>query len=325
LSSARRAAWIVVLLASLMSPALAGAQTARPTARIGVVRSQPATDPMHQAFVAGLRERGWVEGRNLVIEHLQGDLSQFADLVRELIRRNVDVIVAPNPQQARIARDATSTIPIVFVVVGDPVGTGLIKSLAKPGGNVTGLTGLGSDLAGKRLEILKELVPRLTRVAVLMNPAVPDKRLESEHMQAAARELKLEVIAIEVRSPDDFRSAFQAITRVKPDGLIALAEPLVFANRQAIIDFARDARLPAMFAWRQAVSTGALVSYGPDIVDLHRRAAGYVDRILRGARPAELPVEQPSKFEFAVNLKTAKALDIAVPASILLRADQVVE
>jgi len=325
LSRPRRAAWIAILTALLVSPALVSAQTARPTARVGVVRNQPATDPMHQAFIGALRERGWVEGRNLVIDYLEGDLPKFPELVRELVRRNVDVILAPNPQQARIARDATSTIPIVFVVVGDPVGTGLVKSLAKPGGNVTGLTGFGSDLGGKRLEILKELVPRLARVAVLMNPTVPDKVLEWEHMQAAARELKVDVISVEVRSPDDLRAAFQAIGRAKPNGLIALAEPLLFANRQAVIDFARDARLPAMFAWRQAVGSGALVSYGPDIVDLYRRAAGYVDRILRGVRPADLPVEQPTRFEFAVNLKTARALGLTVPSSIMLRADQVDE
>jgi len=316
---------IAVLIVSLVAPAPAGAQAARSSARIGVVRNQPPADPMHQAFVASLRERGWVDGRNLTIEYLQGEVAQFADLVRELVRRNVDVIFAPNPQQARVARDATAKIPIVFAVVGDPVGTGLVKSLARPGGNVTGLTGFGSDLAGKRLEILKELAPRIARVAVLWNPAVPDKVLEWKLMQDPARALGLELRSVEVRAPADFPGAFEAIARGKIDGLITLGEPLTFGHRATIIDFARFARLPAVFNWRDTVESGALVAYGPSIVDLYRRAAVYVDKILRGAQPADLPVEQPVQFELAINAKTATALGLTVPPSLRLRADQVVE
>jgi putative ABC transport system substrate-binding protein len=316
---------IGLLVAALGAAMLVGAQPVRSSARIGVVRSLPSTDPMHQAFVAGLRERGWVEGRNLTIDYLQGEVTQFPDLVRELVRRKVDVIFAPNPQQARLAKDATTTIPVVFAVVGDPVGTGLVKSLARPGGNVTGLTGLGSDLAGKRLEILKEVAPRIRRVAVLWNPTVADKVLEWNLMQDPARTMGLELRSTEVRAAADFPAAFESITRVKADGLITLGEPLTFSQRAAIIEFAQRARLPAGFNWRDTVPSGALVAYGPSIVDLYRRAAMYVDKILRGARPADLPVEQPTQFELAINLKTAKALGLTVPASLLLRADQVVE
>lgn len=316
---------IGLLLIASFASAPAGAQTPVVSARIGVVRQPPATDPMQRAFVASLRERGWVEGRNLTIEYLQGEVTQFPELVRELVRRKVDLIFAPNPQQARIARDLTSTIPIVFAVVGDPVRTGLVQSLARPGGNVTGLTGLGSDLGGKRLEILKELAPRLTRVAVILNPDVADKIVELSEMQAPARAMKLLLQTIEVRSPGDFPPAFETITRARAEGLIALGEPLTFGQRGSIIDFARRARVPAVHNWQQAVAEGGLVSYGPSVVDLYRRAGLYADRILRGARPAEMPVEQPAKFELAINVRTARALDIVVPPSLLLRADQVVE
>ena len=316
---------IGLLVAALGAPGPVAAQSARSSARIGVVRNPPPTDPMHQAFVAGLRERGWVEGRNLTIDYLQGEVTQFPDLVRELVRRKVDVIFAPNPQQARIARDATAKIPIVFAVVGDPVGTGLVKSLARPGGNVTGLTALGSDLAGKRLEILKEVAPRIVRVAVLWNPAVADKVLEWKLLQDPARAMGLELRSVEVRAPADFPAAFEAIARGKTDGLITLGEPLTFGHRAAIIEFSQRARLPAVFNWRETVESGALVAYGPSVADLFRRAAVYVDKILRGARPADLPVEQPVQFELAINLKTARALGLTVPASLLLRADQVVE
>jgi len=316
---------LALLIVAVVPAAPAMAQGGRATARVGVVRQPPPTDPMFQAFVATLRERGWVEGRNLTIEYLRGEVTAFPDLVREVVRRNVDVILAPNPQQARLARDATSTIPIVFAVVGDPVGTGLVKSLARPGGNVTGLTGFGSDLAGKRLEILKEVAPRMRRVAVILNPDVPDKVLEWKLMQDPARAMGLELRSVEVRAAADFPAAFESIARARPDGLITLGEPLTFSQRAAIIEFAQRAQLPAAFNWRETVPAGALIAYGPDIVDLFRRAGIYVDKILRGARPADLPVEQPTKFELAINLRTAKALGLTVPPSLLLRADQVVE
>jgi putative tryptophan/tyrosine transport system substrate-binding protein len=314
---------LLILAVGPTAPALA--QAGRATARIGVVRQPPSTDAMHQAFVTSLRERGWLEGRNLSIDYLQGDVAQFPDLIRDLVRKNVDVIFAPNPQQARLARDATTTIPVVFAVIGDPVGTGLVQSLARPGGNVTGLTGFGSDLSGKRLEILKEIAPRVRRIAVIWNPDVADKVLELKLMQEPARTMGLELRSIEVRAVADFPAAFESIARARPDGLITLGEPLTFGQRAAIIEFAQRERLPAMFNWREAVPAGALIAYGPNIVDLYRRAGVYVDKILRGARPADLPVEQPTQFELAVNVKTARALGLTVPPSLLLRADQVVE
>ena len=314
-----------LLLATLCAAAPSEAQPARAPYRIGVLRNPPPTDAVHQAFVAGLREHGWVEGKNITIEYRQGEVTQFPALARELVQNKVDVIFAPNPQGAIAARQATTTIPIVFAVVGDPVRTGLAKSLAHPGGNVTGLTGLGSDLGGKRLEILKELVPRMTRVVVLWNSSVPDKLVEFDEMQAPARALGLELRSIEVRTPEDFPPAFDAIARAKPGGLIGLGEPLVYAHRNAISEFALRNRLPVILNWREAVDAGTLVSYGPNIADLYRRAAGYVDRILKGAKPADIPIEQPTKFELAVNVKTARALGLTVPPTLRLRADHIVE
>ena len=271
---------IGLLMTAPGTPPPAMAQPARSSARIGVVRNISPTDPMHRAFVESLRERGWVEGRNLTIDYLQGEVAQFPDLVRELVRRNVDVIFAPNLQQARIARDATAKIPIA---------------------------------------------PRIVRVAVLWNPAVVDKVLEWKLMQDPARALGLELRSVEVRAPADFPAAFEAIARGKTDGLITLGEPLTFGHRATIMEFARFARLPTIFNWGDTVESGALVAYGPSVADLYRRAAVYVDKILRDAQPADLPVEQPRQFELAIDVKTAKALGLTVPPSLLLRADQIVE
>jgi putative tryptophan/tyrosine transport system substrate-binding protein len=316
---------VFALLALGAMPRVAESQQSKAVPRIGVLRSPPPTDHMFQALLTGLRELGYVEGKTVLIEYRQGDDERLPELAQDLVRSKIDLIFAPNPAAAQAARKATETIPIVVAAVGDVVRTGLAASLAHPGGNVTGLTALGSDLSGKRLELLKEIVPGLTRVAVLWNPNVPDKLVEWKQMEPPARVLKLELLSIEVRTPADFDLAFESVRRLRPEALIALGEPLVFSQRGRVIQFAAEARLPAIFNWREAVEEGALIAYGPDIADLYRRSASYIDKILKGAKPGDLPIEEPIRFDFVVNRKTANALGVTLPQSILLRADRVIE
>jgi putative ABC transport system substrate-binding protein len=320
-----RRGFIVVSGGLLFTLGEAGAQQAKTIPKIGVLRPPPPTDPQYQSFLLGLRELGYVEGKTVLIEYRYGESARFADMAEELVRLNVNVIFAPNPQGAQAARKATATIPIVTAVIGDPVKAGLAASLAHPGGNVTGLTALGSNLSGKRVELLKEIVPRLSRVAVLWNPAVPDKVIEWKEMEGPARALKIELLSVEVRAPAEFDQAFENAKRMRPEALIALGEPLVFSQMKRVIDFVTQARLPAICNWREWVEAGLLIAYGPDITDLYHRAAIYVDKILRGAKAGDLPIEEPARFDFAINLKTAKALGITIPNSILLRADKVIE
>ena len=322
ISRRRFALYFAVMLST---PGIAQAQQLKVASRIGVLRAPPASDRQFQAFLLGLRELGYVEGKTVLIEYRQGDGEGLGALAQDLVARQVDVIFAPNPAQAHAARKATTSIPIVVAVIGDPVRTGLAASLARPGGNVTGLTSLGSDLSGKRLELLKELTPQSSRIAVFWNPNVPDKMVEWKEMQGPARAMKLDLLSVEVRSAADFDRAFESMQGMRLHGLIALGEPLVFGQRGRIIEFATKARLPTIFNWREAVEEGALIAYGPDIADLYRRAAAYVDKILRGAKPGDLPIEQPTRFDFAINIKTAKALGLTIPQSILLRADRVIE
>ena len=309
----------------LAAPDIAHSQPRKSTFAIGVLRAPPASDRLFLSFRLGLSELGYVEGKKVQIEYRQGDGDKLEALAHDLVAQRVDVIFAPTPQHAQAARKATGSIPIIVAAVGDPVRTGLAASLARPGGNVTGLTALGSNLSGKRLELLKEIAPRLSRVAVLWNPTVPDKVVEWKEMEAPARAMKLELLSIEVRSAAEFERAFERMAVLKPEGLIALGEPLVFGQRGRIIEFAAKARLPTIFNWREAAEEGALIAYGPDIADLYRRAALYVDKILRGAKPGELPIEEPVRFDFLVNLKTAKSLGLTIPPSLLVRADRVIE
>jgi putative ABC transport system substrate-binding protein len=313
---------IALMLAPLVA---AEAQQSKPLPKIGVLRAYAPNDQLYPAFVNALRELGYVDGKTAQIEYRQGDGERLAELAQELIRINVGVIFAPNPPQAQAIRKISMTIPIVTAALGDPIKTGLATSLAHPGGNVTGLTALGSNLSGKRLELLKELVPRLTRVAVLWNPAVPDKQVEWKEMEPIAKALKLELLSVEVRTPTDFDGAFENIKRLRPQALIALGEPLLSTQRGRVIEFTNKAHVPAMFNWREAVEEGALIAYGPDISDLYRRAATYVDKILKGAKPGDLPIEEPARFDFYVNGKTAKMLGITIPNTILVRADKVIE
>jgi putative ABC transport system substrate-binding protein len=275
----------------------------------------------------GLRELGWIEGQNVGLEYRYANnkLEQLPNLAAELVRLKVDVIVTGGEAGIRAARGATSTIPIVMANSGDPVGTGLITSLSRPGGNMTGLSLLTPDLGGKRLELLKETVPKVSRVAVLWNPTNAVKVLELKSTEVAAKALGVTVTSFEVRAPTDFGRAFAAIGREHPTALITLTDPLTLGHQKQIAEFAAKSRLPMIAENREFAEAGGLMTYGPNLLDLWRRAATYVDKILKGAKPADLPVEQPTKFELVINLKTAKALGLTIPQSILLRADEVIQ
>jgi putative ABC transport system substrate-binding protein len=276
-----------------------------------------------------LRELGYIEGQNIAIEYryAEGKLDQAPEYAADLVRLKVDVIVvAGGDPWIRAAKNATKTIPIVMVGVGaDPVEAGLVESLARPGGNVTGITNLGPELGGKRLELLKEAVPKVARVAVLHDPASPGTAREmKEVLPVAARALGLTVQAWDVRAADGFEKVFAALSKERPDGLYALAGPLVRANRKRIADLALKSRLPSMHAIRESVDAGGLMYYGADVADSYRRVAYYVDKILKGAKPADLPVERPTKFELVINQKTAKQIGLTIPQKVLARADRVI-
>ena len=277
--------------------------------RIDVLHTAAADDPEGQArsaaFRQGLAQFDWTDGSN--------------------VRREVDVIVATGTLGPRAAKQATATIPIVMTAAGDPVGTGLVASLARPGGNVTGLSLMAPDLGGKRLELLKEIVPELTRVAVIWNAANPYPALVFKETEEAARRLKIEVQSCEVRVPDDVGSALEAAVQGKANALVVVEDPLIVNQRKPVADFTAKNRLPTIFGIREFVDAGGFMSYGASLADLYRRAAGYVDKILKGAKPSDLPVEQPAKFELVINLKAARTLGITVPGTMLARADEVIE
>ncbi len=282
---------------------------------------------MHEALQQGLRELGYVEGKNIVIEYrwAEGKFERLADLAADLARLKVDVIVAPSTLDALAAQRATKTIPIVMALSTDPVGTGLVASLARPGGNITGFTTLSPELNGKRLELLMETLPKLARVGALWNITNPDKALEYEQIEVTARQLKLQLQSLAVRGLDDFEKAFAATTTKSPGALLTLTDMLTTTHRSRIVALAAQRRLPAMFQTGDFVEAGGLMSYGPNDADLFRRVATYVDKILKGAKPADLPVQQPTRFEFLVNLKTAKKIGLTVPPAVLFRADKVLK
>jgi len=277
------------------------------------------------AFVQRLRELGWVDGRNVAIEVRWGEgrSERFAEIAAELIRLKVDVILTHNTPPVLAAKQATSTIPIVFATGGDPVGTGAVASLARPGSNVTGLSSQQTDVVGKRVELLRELVPGLRRFAILVSDS-PYGVLEVSEVQAAAHTVGLEVAAFEIRRTEDIAPAFETL-KGRADALYVIADPVTISNRVRINTLALAARLPTMHNVREAVEAGGLMSYGPNWSDMFRRAADYVDKILRGAKPGDLPVEQPTKFDLVINLTTAKALGLTIPEPFLLRADEVIE
>ena len=278
------------------------------------------------AFVQRLRELGWMEGRTITIEYRwsEGREERFAEIAAELVRLKVDVILTSGTPEVLAAKQATSVIPIVFATAGDPVGNGLVASLARPGGNVTGMSLQSNDTAGKRLELLREVVPSLRRLAILANVGNPFSVLELGEAQAAARALGLEVDTLEIRRPEDIAPAFEAL-KGRAQALYVCADGLVNANRIRINTLALSVRLPTIHGYRDYVEAGGLMSYGANLPDLFRRSADYVDKILRGAKPADIPVEQPTKFDLVINLTTAKALGLDVPSSLLARADEVIE
>jgi ABC-type uncharacterized transport system substrate-binding protein len=278
------------------------------------------------AFVQRLSELGWIDGRTVAIEYrwAEGHNERLAEIADELLRRKVDIIVTWSSPPVLAAKQATSVIPIVFALAADPVGTGLVASLARPGGNVTGLSTLGADLAAKRLEILRDIFPGLGRLAVMANVGDPGAVLQMHEFHEAARTLRLEVIPLEIRRTEDIAPALESL-KGRADALYVAGEPLANLNRIRINTFALVARLPTIYVQREYVEAGGLMSYGPNFPNMWRRAADYVDKILRGAKPADLPVEQPTKFDLIINLVTARALGLTVPPALLARADQVIE
>jgi len=308
---------------------LAEAQQPKKVARIGYLGAgSPATAGHHaQAFVQGLRELGYLEGQSIVIEYrwAEGKLESLPALVADLVRLRVDVIVSSATPAIRFAKEQTSTIPIVMAGVTDPVGAGFVASLARPGGNVTGLTHLSPDLSGKRLELLKEAVPRLFRVAVLWNPNHPGQPRAFKDTQVAAQALQVTLISMEARNREELERVLLTIGKERPQALFELPDPLTFFHRELITEFAAKHRLPAMYGFSEWVDAGGLMSYGTSFPDLFRRAATYVDKILKGRKPADLPVEQPTKFELVINLKTAKQIGLTIPPNVLARADRVIK
>jgi putative ABC transport system substrate-binding protein len=313
----------------LAAPLAAGAQQAGKVYRIGFLGN--STEALEANLVGpfreGLRERGYVEGRDLTIEYrwAEGAYERFPALIAELIALNVDIIVTAGTPAALAVKRMTTTIPLVMAAVGDPIGTGLVKSLARPGGNLTGSVAIAPDLEGKRLELLTQIVPKLSSVAFLGNPANPLHVTSEKQASAAAKALHLKVVFFPVRAEGEFDHAFQAIVGQRSGALVMLADRLFLHHRARIVEFTARHQLPAVYAYSELVQVGGLMSFGPSYPEMHRRAAYYVDRILKGAKPGDLPLEQPTKFELVINLKTAKALGLTIPPSLLQRADQVIE
>src|SRR5262245_58672991 len=315
------------MLFALCHPA--EAQQAGKVPRIGFLGGAAASSYTARidAFRQGLNELGYTQGKNIVIEYryADGKADRLPALAAELVSLKLDVIVAATTASVLAVKKASATIPIVFVSLVDPVASGLVASLARPGGNITGLTILGPELSGKRLELLKEVLPNVTRMAALWNSANPAQELVWKEMQAAAQQLHLQLQSLEVRSANDFDIAFKAALRERAQALIPSGEPLINTQLKRIVEFAAKNRLPAMYAGPEAVDAGGLMSSAPNYTDHYRRAAGYVDKILKGAKPADLPVEQPTKFEFAINLKTAKQIGLTIPPNVLARAGKVIK
>ncbi len=316
-------------LVLLAAPLVAGAQPPGKMPRIGVLLtlySSPVEDTP-QAFRDGLRALGYIEGHNIAIEwrSAEGQYDQLAALAADLVRLRVDVIVADVTRATLAARQATATIPIVIMVAADPVGNGLVSSLAHPGGNVTGLSILLPEISAKRLQLLAEAAPAVSRVAVLWNPGSPYHKTLLKEVEAAAPSLRLHLVPIAVQGPGEFEGAFAAMARAQVNALFVADDPMFVISRTRLLGLATKTRLPTMFAHRDFVPAGGLMSYGPNLSERFRLAATYVDKILKGAKPADLPVDQAAKLEFVINLKTAKALGLTIPPSLLLRADQLIQ
>ena len=324
--------WLIGLFLALgvvLGPLGAEAQPSGKVWRIGLLETTSPTLNVANlsAFRQGLRELGYVEGQNFVIEYRSADgrPERFPALATELVSLKVDVIVTRGTPAVLAAKKATGSIPIVMATSADPPGYGIVSSLARPGGNVTGLTTIAVELAGKRLQLLRETLPRIARVAELANMTNPASAANWRQLDVTARSLGLEPQLLDVRHPEDFARAFDAATKQRADALVVANDTLTQSNLRRIVDLSATHRLPAIYASREFVDAGGLFAYGAKQSDLYRRAASYVDKILKGAKPADLPVEQPTTYELVVNMKTAKALGLTIPQSVLLRADQVIE
>ncbi len=314
--------------ALLAAPLVAEAQQAAKVARIGYLATHPGAP---EAFLQGLRDLGYIEGRNVIIEYRDaaGKPERFPALAAELVALKVDVIVtAAGTPAAMAAKQATRTIPIIFTAAADPVTSGLVASLARPGGNVTGLSNVTLELTSKWLEVLTQAVPLVSRVAVLWEPGSMPERTQKDirrEADVAARTLGVRLQVVEVGGPADFDKAFSDMTRERAGGVIVMGSTMIIDERRRLVDLAAKHRLPAVYTWRWFVDAGGLMAYGPNVADIFRRTASYVDKIFKGANPADLPVEQPTKFDLVINLKTAKALGLTIPPALLARADQVIE
>ena len=318
---------VLLALGLTLAPLAVGAQQTGKMPRIGVLGTPTSVEQQHlwDAFRRGLNELGYVEGQNIAFEWRSAvEKKERAQDAAELVRLNVDVIVAAASNTATAVKPLTHTIPIVMVS-GDPVADGLVTSLARPGGNVTGLSTLATGVAGKQLELLKEAIPGVSRVAVLWNPDNPVHAEYLREAEAAARELRMQPHRVKAQGTKDYDGAFLAIEKVRAQALLVSGDPIFLEHRVMIAELSARKRLPAMYARREHVEAGGLIAYGTDRIDIMRRVAVYVDKILKGAKPADLPVEQPTKFEFVINMKTAKALGLTIPQTLLLRADQVIE
>jgi putative ABC transport system substrate-binding protein len=325
-----RRAFVCGAVAMLSAPLSASGQPGGKVSRVGVLfASTPAaTSHLLDGLRHGLKERGYVEGQTVVLDSRYGQagVERMSDLAAELVRMKFDVIVAATDPATAAVRQQTDTIPIVMANSTDPVGTGFVASLARPGGNVTGLSALSPELTGKRLGLLREVVPGLVRLAIVWNPDVRGALFDYRETEVAARSLQLQLQSVEVSRREDLDRAFSAITNFRAQALIMQTpNPVLLAHPGQFVTFAQKNRLPSMYGQKEFTSSGGLISYGPNTADLWRRAATYVDKILKGAKPGDLPVEQPTKFELVINLKTAKALGLTIPPSLLARADQVIE
>ena len=313
--------WSIILLATIFP---AEAQQSNKPRRIGVLSPRLGIEPRDETFRKGLRELGYIEGQNLIIEwrFAEEKPERLPTLAAELVALKVEVIVTYTTPAIRAAKQSTTTIPIVMANVGDPIAAGFVESLARPGGNITGLSNLSPTLGGKRLEILKEVSPKISRVAIFWNPEAHTPALKE--LVSVAPALRVQVQSVAVRTIDDIESAFETASKAKADGLITLPNSLLVDQRAKITSLALQKRLPAIFPNREIADAGGLMAYGPDSNENHRRAAVYVDKLLKGTKPQDLPVEQPMKFEFMVNLRTAKQLGLTIPPNVLMRADRVI-
>ena len=316
----------LLALALLAAPLAAEAQERGKPYRIGWLHPVPLPSEWMEGFRQGLREFGYVEGKDLVIEsRWDVGFHRLPAMAADLVQLKVDLMLAGNTAALRALKQATATIPIVMLGTGDPVATGLVTNLARPGGNLTGISGMYPQLSGKRLELLKEVVPKLSRITMLSNPLNPSVVLAVQETQAAAKSLGLTLNTLDVRQAGDLGPALSTIAKRRPDALVLPAETTIHEQRAHIAEFAVQHRLPSVSAWREFAEVGGLMVYGVNIPDVFRRAVGYIDRILKGAKPGDLPIEQPAKFELVINLKTAKALGLTIPPAVLARADEVLQ